>query len=101
MTERKIRTYPASEAHKPKRRLEKVAVPGGAEAVAAAFNLKNDIELILDSGITAACFARTMGVSSWTVWAWRHGRCAPREPMIVLSIKGWAERLRESTEDKE
>lgn len=82
--------------HTPKRRLHKVKPLGMGEAVRAVIELRKDIEIILDSGITTACLARSLGYTPWTVWAWRHGRRTPRLTLVAVTIREWARILKEA-----
>jgi hypothetical protein len=76
-----------------KARLKLVQVPVMDQALNQYMSLGEDIKVILDSGITRRCFARSLGVCYQTTWRWQK-RIRDPDPLIVLIIRLWAEEIR-------
>lgn len=78
-----------------KRRLRKVLVPGVMPALDYYINgFRDDIQVILDSGLTVVCLSNSLGVSETTVHRWRSGIHRPRALLIVFCIQIWADKIR-------
>jgi DNA-binding XRE family transcriptional regulator len=90
----------ALDERQPKKRLQSVKIPVLCEALRyIVTGLRQDIQVILDSGITAACLARTLGVHPVTLFRWRAGKYNPKEDLVFITIKLWAEEIKkEQTE---
>jgi DNA-binding transcriptional regulator YiaG len=72
-----------------------VKIPTLEESLVRMTKLPEDITLIREKGgLNRSQLARALGVSRIQVWQWEKGNNAPREPIIVLSILAWADRLR-------
>jgi DNA-binding transcriptional regulator YiaG len=68
------------------------------ETLARLMRLPEDIKLIREKeGLKRTQLAHAFGVSRVAVWGWETGKRIPEEPLIVLGIMSWAERLRNTT----
>ncbi len=66
------------------------------ESLARLNQLPEDIKLIREKeGLGLTQFARTFGVSKPCAWSWEKGKSVPREPLTVMSLMAWADKLRE------
>lgn len=84
-----------------KKRIKTVPIPTMKEALISFRELPQDIKVILDSGITRAALARSLGVTRPTVWRWEVGGHYPREPLILLVIITWADEIKQQQKEKE
>jgi DNA-binding transcriptional regulator YiaG len=75
-----------------------IVIPTLAESLKRLRQLPEDIKLIRErEGLGLTQMARTMGVSKPCMWYWETGKRTPREPLVILSVMAWADRLRKST----
>jgi DNA-binding transcriptional regulator YiaG len=72
-------------------------MPTIAESTSRLLRLPDDIKLIREKeNIGLTQLARSLGVSKVEVWHWQKGNRIPREPLILLGIMSWADKLRNS-----
>jgi hypothetical protein len=91
----------ASDEKQHKKRLGSVKIPVVYEALRyIVTGLRQDIQSILDSGITAACLARSLGVHPVTLYRWRVGKYTPKEDLVLVTIKLWAEHIRKQQTER-
>lgn len=63
---------------------------------------QKDINTILETEhVTVSDLARSINADRSTVSRWRSGHHVPREPLTLLSLRLWAERLREERKQEE
>lgn len=75
-----------------------VTIPTLDESLAKLNKLPEDIKLIREKeGINHSQLARCVGISRTEIWHWEKGTRVPREPLVLLGLMSWAERLRNST----
>lgn len=80
------------------KKLEAVPIPTLKEAVSRLSQLPEDIRLIQErEGIGLTQLARSLRVSKGAVWHWRKGDRTPREPLILLALLTWADKLRDGS----
>lgn len=74
-----------------------VIIPTLQESLTRLNQLPDDIKLIREKeGLGLIQLARTLGVSKSCVFDWEKGESVPREPLTVMSLMAWADRLRDS-----
>ncbi len=74
-----------------------VKVPTLDESVTRLVGLPEGIKLIREKeGLSYGHLARSLGVSKTEVWHWEHGNRMPREPLVLLSLLSWSDRLKAS-----
>ena len=72
-----------------------VAIPTLEESLQRLRQLPEDIKLIRErEGLGLTQFARTLGVCKSCMWYWEKGIHTPREPLVIMSLLSWADRLR-------
>jgi DNA-binding transcriptional regulator YiaG len=74
-----------------------VPIPTLDESIRRITHLPSDIRLIRereDLGLTQ--LARSLGVSKVSVWNWQEGKTLPEEPVVLIGLLTWADRLRGS-----
>jgi hypothetical protein len=72
-----------------------ISIPVLEESFKRLRQIPDDIKLIQEKeklGLTQ--FARTFDVSKSCVWYWRKGIHTPREPLAILCLIFWADKLR-------
>ena len=72
-----------------------VKVPTLQESLSRVIRLPEDIKLIREKeGLGLTQMARSLGVTKECLWYWQTGKHVPREPLIVLILITWGEKLR-------
>jgi DNA-binding transcriptional regulator YiaG len=68
------------------------------EALSRLTRLPDDLKFIRErEGIGMTQLGHAFGVTRVAVWQWEKGKRTPEEPLILLGILTWADRLRNST----
>ena len=77
--------------------LAKVPTPTLDKALSQINGLPQDIKFIRKmEGLSIGRLALILGVSKTEVWHWERGNRMPKEPLILLSLIQWADKLRTS-----
>lgn len=72
-----------------------VRIPTLQESLDRLNKLPDDIKLIREKeGLGLNQLARTCSVPKSCLWSWENGESLPREPLTVMSLMAWADRLR-------
>jgi len=75
-----------------------VDIPTLEESLNRLSHLPEDIKLIRErEKLGQTQLARSLGVTPRAIIYWERGQRTPEEPLILLSLSLWAERLRSST----
>lgn len=74
---------------------EPVPIPVLEEAASRLRQLPEDIKLIQEKeGLGLTQLARTFDVCKSCMWYWRKGEHTPREPLAIMCLILWADKLR-------
>ena len=99
---KEVKVYLNTEADKPpKKHIDRVAIPNMIQTLRQLRSIKKDVKDILDSGLARATVARSLGVSTKTVWNWEKGVYYPRDQFILLCVMEWAKQIREENSKKD
>lgn len=72
-----------------------VVIPTLDESLTRLSQLPEDIRFIREKeGLGRTQLARSLGVTPMAVYYWEKGERIPEEPLILLSLTAWADRLR-------
>ena len=75
-----------------------VAIPTLDESMTRLSRLPEDIKFIREKErLGRTQLARSLGVTPMAVFYWESGQRTPEEPLILLSLTSWADKLRSST----
>jgi DNA-binding transcriptional regulator YiaG len=78
-----------------------VPIPTMDESLNRLTRLPEDIRLIRDrEKLGTTQLARSLGVTPRAVYYWEKGERTPEEPLVLLSLTSWADRLRERKGEK-
>lgn len=74
-------------------------IPTLIASLETAQSIPDCIAVILDKGkYTRYGLANSLGITQRQLYKWERGICAPREPIITLTVISWAKLLRHDSE---